>query len=308
MHRPRPWRRSSRGSADRGEPPRRVCLGATGSAGTIAAGDYLRAALPRLHGRRRPRRCSARRCSHNGFGAHRIEGIGDKHVPWIHNVRNTDVVAAIDDEELHAPAAPLQRAGRARDWLVAQGVDPELVGRLAAARHLGDLQPAGGDQDRALLRARRPTTSLLHLLSPTRWSSTGSRLAEEHAPSAAPTRERQAAVDLERCLLGAGDRPPARADLPGPQGAAQPQVLHLGRAAGARPSRSSTPCGRRRSGPICRPSSRRGTRRSSRSTERPGSGVRGQGSGKDRSHDERTGGAGGGAGGTSATSSRSCAS
>jgi cysteine synthase A len=33
----------------------------------------------------------------NGYGAHRIEGIGDKHVPWIHNVRNTDVVIAIDD-------------------------------------------------------------------------------------------------------------------------------------------------------------------------------------------------------------------
>jgi hypothetical protein len=35
----------------------------------------------------------------NGFGGHRIEGIGDKHIPWIHNVRNTDGVAAIDDED-----------------------------------------------------------------------------------------------------------------------------------------------------------------------------------------------------------------
>ncbi len=35
----------------------------------------------------------------NGFGEHRIEGIGDKHIPWVHNVRNTDVVAAIDDED-----------------------------------------------------------------------------------------------------------------------------------------------------------------------------------------------------------------
>jgi cysteine synthase A len=34
----------------------------------------------------------------NGFGAHRIEGIGDKHVPWVHNVRNTNLVTAIDDE------------------------------------------------------------------------------------------------------------------------------------------------------------------------------------------------------------------
>ena len=35
----------------------------------------------------------------NGFGGHRIEGIGDKHVPWIHNVKNTDMVIAIDDED-----------------------------------------------------------------------------------------------------------------------------------------------------------------------------------------------------------------
>ena len=33
------------------------------------------------------------------FGGHRIEGIGDKHVPWVHNVRNTDAVAAVDDED-----------------------------------------------------------------------------------------------------------------------------------------------------------------------------------------------------------------
>jgi hypothetical protein len=46
--------------------------------------------------------CEALQCPTlylNGFGAHRIEGIGDKHIPWIHNVRNTDVVIAIDDED-----------------------------------------------------------------------------------------------------------------------------------------------------------------------------------------------------------------
>ena len=35
----------------------------------------------------------------NGFGGHRIEGIGDKHIPWIHNVRNSDMAIAIDDED-----------------------------------------------------------------------------------------------------------------------------------------------------------------------------------------------------------------
>jgi cysteine synthase len=73
-------------------------VSATGSAGTIAAGDYLKARHPHL----RIVATEALQCPtllRNGFGAHRIEGIGDKHVPWVHNVRNTDAVAAIDDED-----------------------------------------------------------------------------------------------------------------------------------------------------------------------------------------------------------------
>lgn len=72
-------------------------ISATGSAGTIAAGDFLRAAYPDI----RVVAAEALQCPtlyQFGFGAHRIEGIGDKHIPWIHNVRNTDAVAAIDDE------------------------------------------------------------------------------------------------------------------------------------------------------------------------------------------------------------------
>ncbi len=73
-------------------------ISATGSAGTIAVGDYLKTLHPRL----RVVATEARQCPTlflNGFGGHRIEGIGDKHVPWVHNVRNTDAVAAIDDED-----------------------------------------------------------------------------------------------------------------------------------------------------------------------------------------------------------------
>ncbi|MCU0367119.1 MAG: pyridoxal-phosphate dependent enzyme, partial [Bacteroidales bacterium] len=73
-------------------------VSATGSAGTIAAGDYLRTIAPHI----RVVASEALQCPTllmNGFGGHRIEGIGDKHVPWIHNVKNTDVVTAIDDED-----------------------------------------------------------------------------------------------------------------------------------------------------------------------------------------------------------------
>ena len=73
-------------------------ISATGSAGTIAAGDLLK----RLHPDLKIVASEALQCPTllmNGFGGHRIEGIGDKHVPWVHNVRNTDGVAAIDDED-----------------------------------------------------------------------------------------------------------------------------------------------------------------------------------------------------------------
>jgi len=69
----------------------------TGSAGTINAGDYLKEIYPHA----KLAASEALQCPtllNNGFGAHRIEGIGDKHVPWVHNVRNTDMVMAIDDE------------------------------------------------------------------------------------------------------------------------------------------------------------------------------------------------------------------
>ena len=68
----------------------------TGSAGTIGCGDYLKKKYPQC----KIAAAEALQCPTlllNGFGGHRIEGIGDKHVPWIHNVRNTDMVIAVDD-------------------------------------------------------------------------------------------------------------------------------------------------------------------------------------------------------------------
>ncbi len=73
-------------------------VSATGSAGTIGAGDYLRKKFPTI----KVTASEALQCPTllmNGFGAHRIEGIGDKHIPWIHNVKNTDAVVAINDED-----------------------------------------------------------------------------------------------------------------------------------------------------------------------------------------------------------------
>ena len=69
----------------------------TGSAGTIASGDYLKQVYPTS----KIAAAEALQCPTmlmNGFGEHRIEGIGDKHIPWIHDVKNTDVVVGLDDE------------------------------------------------------------------------------------------------------------------------------------------------------------------------------------------------------------------
>ncbi|MFQ5947233.1 MAG: pyridoxal-phosphate dependent enzyme [Acidimicrobiia bacterium] len=100
----------------------------TGSAGTIACGDYLKQHFPTS-------KIAAAEALQvptlllNGFGAHRIEGIGDKHVPWIHNVRNTDLVIAVDD----AAAMGLIRlfnepAGQ--DYLAGEGAPAAFVEQL----------------------------------------------------------------------------------------------------------------------------------------------------------------------------------
>ncbi len=71
---------------------------AMGSAGTIAAGDRLKQVFPdcRLVGLE-PIQCPT--LYNNGYGGHDIQGIGDKHVTWIHNVLNMDAIMCLDDIE-----------------------------------------------------------------------------------------------------------------------------------------------------------------------------------------------------------------
>jgi cysteine synthase len=68
-------------------------VAASGSAGTLGAGDWLK----ERHGTRIVA-VEALECPtmlENGFGEHNIQGIGDKHIPLIHNVMNTDYVVAV---------------------------------------------------------------------------------------------------------------------------------------------------------------------------------------------------------------------
>ena len=103
-------------------------VSSTGSAGTIAAGDYLRT----LHPHVKVAASEAWQCPtllQNGFGGHRIEGIGDKHVPWVHNVKNTDVVTAIDDEDCMR-VLRLFNEEEGTKYLKENGVDKKLVDDL----------------------------------------------------------------------------------------------------------------------------------------------------------------------------------
>jgi len=100
----------------------------TGSAGTIASGDFLKEQFPTI----KIAAGEALQCPTlmlNGYGGHRIEGIGDKHVPWIHNIRSTDLVIAIDDND-PMNLLPLFNTSAGRDYLVKVGVPETITDRL----------------------------------------------------------------------------------------------------------------------------------------------------------------------------------
>ena len=101
----------------------------SGSAGTIGCGDYLKEVYPGM----KLAVGEALQCPtilNNGFGGHRIEGIGDKHIPWIHNVKNTDMVIDIDDEDSQR-LLRLFNTPEGQAYLKEQlGLDPELIEKL----------------------------------------------------------------------------------------------------------------------------------------------------------------------------------
>ena len=107
----------------------------TGSAGTIGVGDYLKQLFPTS----KIVASEALQCPtllNNGFGAHRIEGIGDKHVPWIHNVKNTDMVTAIDDNSV-VEIVRLFNEPEGKQYLAKKGVPEQIIQNLHLFGHSG---------------------------------------------------------------------------------------------------------------------------------------------------------------------------
>jgi hypothetical protein len=109
----------------------RAFVAASGSAGTLGAGDYLK----ENHGARIVP-VEALECPtmlYNGYGEHNIQGIGDKHIPLIHNVTNSDDVIGVSDVATDTLFL-LFNTEPGKEHLRRKGVDPALVDDL---RHLG---------------------------------------------------------------------------------------------------------------------------------------------------------------------------
>jgi len=170
---------------------------ATGSAGTIASGDYMKQLFPES----KIAASEALQCPtllENGFGAHRIEGIGDKHVPWIHNTKNTDLVVAIDDNGVVNTARLFNEPG-GKKFLASKGVPEDIIAQLdlLGFSSISNVQTAikmakyyEMDEQDVILTVATDSMELYQ-----------SRLTEMHAELGEYS-DRDAAADYSRWLMG----------------------------------------------------------------------------------------------------------
>jgi len=105
-------------------------VAASGSAGTLGAGDYLKeecgAKIVAVEALECPTMLE------NGYGEHNIQGIGDKHIPFIHNVMNTDVVTGVSDRSTDSLNLLFNSEVGKRYLERRRGLDARLVARLEA--------------------------------------------------------------------------------------------------------------------------------------------------------------------------------
>jgi cysteine synthase A len=167
-----------------------------GSAGTLGSADYLREKFPLI------KVCAgeALQCPtllYNGYGAHRIEGIGDKHVPWIHNLKNMDMVAGIDDE-CCMRIVRLFNEPEGIDFLKSRGIPDESVEKLelmgisSIANLVGAIKMAKYYEMNKNDMVFTIATDSMEL-----YQSRIQELRKEHGDYT----DKQAAVDFESCLM-----------------------------------------------------------------------------------------------------------
>lgn len=171
---------------------------ATGSSGTIGAGDRLKKVFPQS----KIAASEALQCPtllYNGFGEHRIEGIGDKHIPWIHNIKNTDMAVGVDDNAtIHIMRLFNEPAGR--EYLIKMGVPQDFLSQLPLFGISGI-----GNMLTAVKMAKYyelDEHDILFTINTDSMDMYQSRLGEEKARHGDYTSE-NAAGDYHRYLLGA---------------------------------------------------------------------------------------------------------
>lgn len=125
-----------------GYPKVAAFVSAMGSAGTIAAGDKLKQLFDTRIVGLEPLQCPT--LTSVGFGAHRIEGIGDKHVTWIHNVLNMDLLFCVDDQDCLDGLQLVQEGAEALEAEGVQGVRAlvDLFGVSGICNVLGAVKAA----------------------------------------------------------------------------------------------------------------------------------------------------------------------
>lgn len=106
----------------------RAFVSASGSAGTLAAGDHLKRELGVDICAVEAVECPT--LLRNGYGEHNIQGIGDKHVPLIHNVMNTDFVIGVSDRATDSLNLLFNTAAGQGFLAARTGLDPGHLGRL----------------------------------------------------------------------------------------------------------------------------------------------------------------------------------
>ncbi len=117
-------------AATKGAPKARLAayVSASGSGGTLAAGDHLKKKYDAKIVAVEALECPT--LLYNGFGEHNIQGIGDKHIPYVHNVMNTDFVTGISDEATDQLGV-LFNTDTGRDYLAdRQGISADLLDAL----------------------------------------------------------------------------------------------------------------------------------------------------------------------------------
>ena len=232
-------------------------VSATGSAGTIAAGDRLKDTFGT-----RIVAVEALECPtmlENGFGEHNIQGIGDKHIPLIHNVMNTDVVVGVSDratDELDL----LFNADAGRAFLAdRKGVPADVIEALG---HFGFSSTCN-------VLAAIKTAKLLGLRTRRRRRHGGHRRRGDVPERAGVAAGRAVRRRVHRARRRGGVRAPPRRrrhgqrhrlHRPRPDADLQPRLLHLGRAAGHAVRALRAAARARTSGAACAATSACGTR------------------------------------------------